>query len=41
MDGLNEKLEDIYYTFKPQGEDAPVPLDLIKEFLALEGILVD
>jgi hypothetical protein len=41
MRSFNEKLEDIYYTFQDQGETAPVPLKLIRDYLTLEGISVD
>lgn len=40
MDTLNEKLKDIYMTYKDH-ENPPVPLDTIKEFLELEGISLE
>ena len=38
MSRLNEKLYDIYMTFKDQ-KNPPVPIETIKEYLELEGIL--
>ena len=40
MPNLNEKLKDIYITFKDV-ENPPVPLEIIREFLELEGVLMD
>jgi len=40
MSNLNEKLLDIYITYKNH-ENPPVPLDTIKEYLELEGIILD
>jgi hypothetical protein len=41
MRTFNEKLVDIYDDYKDQGKNSPVPLQLIKDYLALEGISVD
>lgn len=38
MLNLNEKLLDIYMVYKNH-ENPPVPLETIKEFLELEGVL--
>ena len=40
MPSLNEKLLDIYMTFKDD-INPPVPLETIKEYLELEGVLSD
>ncbi|UTB33891.1 MAG: hypothetical protein NKF70_06800 [Methanobacterium sp. ERen5] len=40
MSSLNDKLKDIYLTFKDDA-NPPVPIDIIKEFLELEGVLLD
>lgn len=40
MSKLNEKLIDIYYTFKDY-DNPPVPIETIKEYLKLEGISLE
>ncbi len=40
MLNLNEKLKDIYMTYRDQ-DNPPVPLDAIKEYLELEGVELD
>ena len=40
MSTLNEKLLDIYITYKDD-INPPVPLETIKEYLELEGVLTD
>lgn len=40
MYSLNEKLKDIYLTYKDH-KNPPVPLDTIKEYLELEGVSLD
>ena len=40
MLSLNEKLLDIYITYK-DNENPPVPIETIKEYLELEGVLTD
>jgi hypothetical protein len=35
---LNEKLKDIYMTYKDH-ENPPVPIETIKEYLELEGVI--
>lgn len=40
MSSLNEKLLDIYMTYKDQ-KNPPVPITTIKEFLILEGVIID
>ena len=40
MLSLNEKLLDIYITYK-DNENPPVPIETIKEYLELEGVLSD
>lgn len=40
MSKLDKKLLDIYMTYKDH-DNPPVPLDIIKEFLELEGISID
>jgi hypothetical protein len=34
---LNDKLKDIYHTYKDL-DNPPVPVDLIKEYLELSGV---
>ena len=40
MSSLNEKLLDIYRTYKDK-KHPPVPIATIKEFLILEGVNID
>jgi hypothetical protein len=40
MSGLNEKLKDIYHTYKDH-ENPPVPVKKIKEYLKLSGVLLE
>jgi len=40
MTSLNEKFYDIYMTFKDH-KNPPVPIETIKEYLELEGVLLD
>jgi len=40
MSNLNDKLIDIYMTFKNH-KNSPVPLDTIKEYLELQGVSFD
>jgi hypothetical protein len=40
MSSLNEKLLDIYMTYKDQ-KNPTIPLATIKEFLILEGVNID
>ena len=39
MSSLNEKLKDIYITYKDVA-NPPVPIDIIKKYLELEGVLL-
>ena len=40
MYSLNEKLKDIYMTYKDH-KNPPVPIGTIKEYLELEGVLLE
>jgi len=40
MSGLNEKLKDIYQTYKDH-ENPPVPVKKIKEYLKLSGVFLE
>jgi hypothetical protein len=40
MSRLNENLKDIYITYKDH-KNPPVPLEIIKEYLELEGVLLE
>jgi hypothetical protein len=40
MSSLNEKFYDIYMTFKDH-KNPPVPIETIKEYLELEGVLLN
>jgi hypothetical protein len=40
MNNLNDKLKDIYLTYKDD-VNSPVPLDIIKEYLELSGVEID
>lgn len=40
MSSLNDKLKDIYMTYKNY-DNPPVPLNAIREYLELVGISVD
>ena len=40
MSGLNEKLKDIYQTYKDH-ENPPVPVKKIREYLKLSGVLLE
>jgi hypothetical protein len=40
MSNLNEKLKDIYMTYK-DNKNPPVPIETIKEYLELEGISLE
>ena len=40
MSTLNEKLYDIYMTFKDH-DNPPVPISTIKEYLELEGVTLE
>ena len=40
MSGLNDKLKDIYQTYKDH-ENPPVPVKKIKEYLKLSGVQLE
>jgi len=40
MSNLNDKLKDIYLTYRDQ-DNPPVPLKAIREYLELEGVELD
>ena len=40
MSGLNDKLKDIYQTYKDQ-KNPPVPVKKIKEYLKLSGVSLE
>lgn len=40
LSSLNDKLKDIYMTYRDD-INSPLPLDVIKEFLELEGVVLE